>query len=299
MTAAARWGAVLGCAALLWCPPVVAATCQPITSVPITLSAPGVYCLAGSFTFAPAVGAAIDIVADDVTLDLGHYALTGTAGPASQAVGIQATTRRGLTVRGGTLRGFFYGVLFTDLYSAKWAAGGPHLIRNVTFEDNWFRGIRAEGRAVTIEGCHVSRTGGTTVYGPGNYAFGIEVFGAGAQILRNLVDDTVAGTGGESVGISLSDGAYGSVIEGNVVANRALSPLYRSFGVWIGGASRTLLVGNRFLRLDLGAAYGVDSFGQYRDNSAAGVAEIVRECIDSPCSSHLDKPGVTDGGRNN
>jgi len=278
---------------------VAGPACTSIDAVPYEVTAPGLYCLTHDLTYDGVEGAAILVLSDDVTIDLGPFTLTGTGGPGTFSTGIFASDRRGITVRNGTISGFLYGLLILDEEATHWSLGGGHLVRNVTFLANYFRGVRTEGRGNVIEGCHVSGTGATTIFGAGNFAFGIEVFGPGTQVTRNLVEDTVAGAGGESVGISLSDSCYGSVVEGNMIQNPALSATFRSFGVWIGGGSSVLLIDNRFSRVNLGGAYEVQAFGLYRDNLSAGCDEVVRECINSDCSANADNPNVIDGGGNN
>src|SRR5262245_27897329 len=75
-------------------------------TVGITISAPGIYCLATDVIMAASftAGNAIDITASYVTLDLnGHKVHGAAAGPATQAVGIHALNRRNVTVKNGTV----------------------------------------------------------------------------------------------------------------------------------------------------------------------------------------------------
>jgi hypothetical protein len=268
--------------------------CVTIDAVPYEIDAPGLYCLASNLTYAAGTGAAVLIVSDDVTVDLGGFTLTGTAGPGTYAIGIYGDTRRGLTVRNGSVRGFLLGVFLTDDESMDWAAGGGHRVSNLRPIGNYFRGIRVEGRGNVIERNQVADTGGTTVFGAGNYAFGIEVYGPATQILSNIVDRTLAGDGGEAVGISVSDSGYGTVVEGNIIGNKVLAASGHSFGVFVGGGSRVLLIDNRFTRLHFGAVFASSATGLYRDNAFTGCVERVQTCDTSPSCSP-----VIDAGNNN
>ena len=227
--------------------------CVPIASAPYEIRSPGLYCLAGNLTYATGSGAAILILTDDATVDLNGFSIAGTGGSGTFATGVFAQARRGITIRNGTIRGFLYGILLGDDGAQGWAQGGGHLLRDLQLVRNYFRGIRVEGRADVVERCRIADTGGTTVFGAGNYAFGVEVFGPGTQILSNVIDRTVAGAGGEAVGVSVSDGGSGVVVEGNVISNEALPATANSFGVWVGGGSSVLLLDNRFARLSFGA----------------------------------------------
>lgn len=277
--------------------------CVAIGAVPYMILTPGLYCLASDMTYDAGSGAAILVMSDDVTVDLGGFTVTGTAGPGTFAMGVYAGARRGVTVRNGTVRGFLYGVLLIDDETMQWASGGGHRVRNFRAIGNYFRGIRVEGRGNVIEGNQVADTGGTTVFGAGNYAFGIEVFGPQTQVLSNVVDRTIAASSdaGEAVGISVSGNGSGTSVEGNIVSNESLpSGTGQSFGVWVGGASSVLLIDNRFTRLDIGAAFALGTAGLYRDNVFAACEDLVRACkANSACQQSGTNPNLVDGGNNN
>ena len=246
------------------------AGCRPVSSLPYVIDQAGNYCLTAPLVHG-GEGPAILVGADDVTLDLNGFSLTGSAGPGTLAVGIFADTRRGITIQNGSISGFLYAVFLMDDESQGWASGGGHVVRDLYVTGNYFRGIRTEGRAVIVEHCRVARTGGTTVFGPGTFTFGIEVYGAGTQILSNVVDETVSADGGEAVSISISGRGLGTLVEGNIVGNAALPASGASFGLWIGDGSRVLVIDNRFTRLDYGTAYAGGTSGLYRDNLSSGV----------------------------
>jgi hypothetical protein len=274
--------------------------CVAITSVPYQINAPGLYCLASDLTYAAGSGAAILVRADDVTVDFNGFSLQGTAGPGTFAMGVFADSQRGIRIEDGGVRGFLYGVLVMDDESRNWAFGGGHLVRNLRAFDNYFRGIRVEGRGVVVDHCQVANTGGTTVFGAGNYSFGIEVYGPASQLVSNVIDRTRAGDGGEAVGIAVSNSGYGTVVERNVIGNDALPASGDSFGVWVGGGSRVLLIDNRFSGLTIGAAFAFSTAGLYRDNSCAACPTLVRMCANnSSCTQSGNNPSVIDGGNNN
>src|SRR5512143_3103693 len=81
--------------------------CTPITSVPTTISASGIYCLTADINTAIRAGNAIEIAPNHVILGLNGHKLGGlSAGPGTSARGVDAFERQNITVRNGTIRGF-------------------------------------------------------------------------------------------------------------------------------------------------------------------------------------------------
>ncbi len=75
-----------------------------ITSLPITISTPGSYYLTGNLT-ATADGSAITIAADNVTIDLNRFILSGGNTGTRRGIDVPAA-RKNLCVRNGTLTGW-------------------------------------------------------------------------------------------------------------------------------------------------------------------------------------------------
>jgi hypothetical protein len=90
--------------------------CTAITSVPYTISVPGIYCLTGNLETAMTEGHAITINVNNVVIDLNGRKLGGgAAGAGTSAYGIYASGRENITIKNGTIRGFKAGVyLFGD-----------------------------------------------------------------------------------------------------------------------------------------------------------------------------------------
>src|SRR5262245_56705651 len=90
--------------------------CTPITSLFATLTVQGIYCLTSDFSLNMAVGVAIAIDTNNVTIDLnGHKIGNLAAGPGTSAVGIVANRRQNITVRNGTVRGFQKAIVIFDV----------------------------------------------------------------------------------------------------------------------------------------------------------------------------------------
>ena len=81
-----------------------------IDSVPATIATQGVWRLRAHLGTAITTGAAINIAANNVTIDCNDFKLGGLAATdASAAMGISASGRQNATVRRCQLRGFFQG----------------------------------------------------------------------------------------------------------------------------------------------------------------------------------------------
>ena len=192
--------AVLAATAALGGADVGAQTCTPITAVPYTIAAPGRYCLGTTLVYPSATGAAITIAADEVTLDLGWYGeLKGTAGARTRAVGVLARNQRRVKLRGGTIRGFRYGVLFSD----NIVRSEQHVIDGVKVWDSTAVGISLTGANSTITNNRVSNTGGDTPF-----AVGISQAGSFVTMKFNGVWRTAAWQpGGYAAGFDLTHGS--------------------------------------------------------------------------------------------
>ena len=152
-----------------------------ISSVPYTIYSSGFYYLSGNLTY-NGTDKAISISADNVTLDLMGFTVTG-AGKTISTCGIypnvnEATPSKNVEIRNGTVSGFNAGVVgagadirvsriraFNNTWGI-WISGGHTLVEGCTASNNW-NGIQVfSGR---ISGC-VARdnTGqGIILDGPG------------------------------------------------------------------------------------------------------------------------------------
>ncbi len=109
-------------------PPAQAETinCTPINSVPTVITVPGVYCLTRALVTTIASGNAIDVQANNVVIDMNGHRLGGLgAGLSTEARGSHSLNRQNITVRNGTIRGFFIGIFMEG------ASGQGHLIEDV------------------------------------------------------------------------------------------------------------------------------------------------------------------------
>jgi nitrous oxidase accessory protein NosD len=256
-------------------------TCTPITSLPNTITAPGVYCLKSDFTPAITTGNAVEIQADNVVIDLNGYTLDGrAAGIGTAAVGIYAYQRKNITIRHGTVRGFERGIVLND--NPPFTTSQGHLIEDIRADMNTHMGLAAAGRGNIIRNNQVVNTGGST---NNVNTFGIVAFGPGWRLLNNDTIETKEELSGFAYGIYLNN-SEGSVVENNRVGNSSTGP-GTSYGIYMTLSTDVLVSNNRVTTTDNGVYY--DSYtGKYRDNLTSGVTH-----------PFFGGTGVIDAGGNN
>jgi hypothetical protein len=205
--------------------------CTVITSVPTTISSPGVYCLKSNFSTNLATGAAISIDANNVTLDLNGYKLGNlAAGTATLASGID-TTRQNVTVRNGTIRGYYYGIVLNG--------GGGHLVEDVRLDGNTYYGLFVAGTGNIVRRNQIVNTGGST-YFANSGATGIFASGEDARILDNEVTGTTA-PGSTAGSVAVQAGGAGGVISGNRISGTAAQAGGYARGIFWGSGNAVIL----------------------------------------------------------
>jgi len=214
--------------------------CTVIEDLPYTIDESGAYCLRADQVVNLLAGNAVTIEADDVVLDLnGHEIVNFNNGMSNTAYGVYASNRRNVTIRNGTVRWFFYGVVLNN--NAVGANTG-HVIEGLRSDQNRQTGIYAVGRGNLIRHNLVLATGGTTSQGANASAYGIWVNGLDPRI----VDNDVVGTYGQGTG--------------------------RSSAIFLSNDVRdALVVENRISRGDYGARFWGFATGKYRDNLTSSV----------------------------
>jgi hypothetical protein len=213
------------------------ASCRPIrVPLPAVIAEEGVHCLTGNIATAMRQGVAIWIQSDNVVLDLNGFILEGLADRASTtALGIFAGGQQNVTVRNGTVRGFYVGINVFGLNTT---------VEGIRADRNTFMGISVIAAGAVIRGNHVIATGGTGIpvaFFPA--ARGIHVTGPAPRILNNDVTGIPDEPSARATGIAL---------------------------VGVGG----LVVNNRIVSVERGIEFAgfVTSDGKYRDNLTYDVA---------------------------
>lgn len=223
MRAARRLSAVVFCLAVLTgsslAPADAADNCTgTISKLPAVITKSGVFCMKKNLATADPGITAIDVQADNVTIDCNGFTLDGlAAGPATGSIAIGADGKRfNVTVRHCTIRGFQTGVFINAS-----EPGTGHLI-----EDN--RVEQATGN-------------------------GIYVLGNGSIVRRNVVVDMVGKAQfGRATGIVVLGDAIDNVVDGITPPADAVD--FSAEGIYSGGVGNLsgvgfLVQGNRVRNL--------------------------------------------------
>jgi hypothetical protein len=247
--------------------------CTAITTLPYTISSPGIYCFTGDLSTSMTTGNAIEIQASSVTLDLNGHKLGGLgAGPGTQATGIYATDRKNISIRNGSIRGFYNGINVDD--SGTGASAG-HLLEALRLDGNTSIAIQIRGSGSIVRDNQIVTTGGSSL--PSTPSVGIRFYGAGTRVLNNDITD-VFGVGGSEVAIQgLS--ANGAVIRGNRMTNTTRDVSGWSRGIHLYQCNNVLIVDNIIEDTAVGVDYSSSS-GKYRDN--------LTNAVDTPYFSGTD-----------
>ena len=149
---------------------------------PFVISQSGSYRLTGNLTVSATGSDGIEIAADNVTIDLNGFTITGPSEGSGR--GIFSSDHTNVEIKNGTIRDFGY----SGLYASR-LASGYHRVINVRAVGNRY-GIAVEGNAHLVRDCTASRNSSVGIYS-----------GDGASIINNTSFDN-----GHS-GISVGDGS--------------------------------------------------------------------------------------------
>ena len=204
-----------------------------INTVPTVIATQGVYCLSHDVATAITTGNAIDIQANNVTLDCNGYKIGGlAAGSSSTASGIHAdAARQNITVRNCGIRGFYQGI--------NLQGGAGHLIEDNRLDNNLWIGIEVQGDNNRVRRNAVYDTGGTPAV---TYSIGID---AAADVIDNTVAGGFASTaaGPDTYPRGITTYGHGSVVRGNEVSGLAVAGAGFARGILVYGF-RTRVDGN-------------------------------------------------------
>jgi hypothetical protein len=189
-----------------------------ITAIPITISAPGTYCVAAYLATALSEGAAIEIQSDDVTIDMsaGGGLDNLAAGTNTTAMGIHADDRNRITVRGGAIRGFRFGISIENS-APDFANTSGHRVTDVLVE--------------------LSRQ------------VGIEIRGEGTIAMRNLITNTGVDVANGASALALwGPGAYAS--QNRIVTTSTLASNVDANAIFVMGAPKCHVVENQIVNTE-------------------------------------------------
>lgn len=228
--------------------------CTEITTLPRTISAPGLYCLKKDLSTSITSGNAVTVSSNNVVIDCNDHAIAGTASAVSTtAHGVYSSNRTNITIRNCAIRGFYRGALM-------YGTGGSHLVENNAFDRNTYTGVRVDGQGNVVRRNRVMNTGGAS---GGAYA-GIFVYGSDGTVSDNDVMG-IAGKEAQATGV---------------------------YAITVGNGARMSVIGNRISGIAPGtnqAGYGITTTTArtvIRDNSISGNGTIGRP-INAPNTSSI------------
>ncbi len=212
--------------------------CTEITTVPMSITAQGLYCLKGNLLTGISTGTAISIETNNVTIDMNGWRIGGLAGgDASTAIGISSLGRKNVTVRNGSIRGFAAAIQVSDASSSR------HRYEDLVIDGAKSAGIIIAGTNHTIRNNQIWNTGDSSVL---NGAAGILGSG-GLLISSNIIGNTISGVleTSTSNGLRLSSGGLMNVIKDNTITNVIGSAA--DIGIILSNMSDTIIQGNRII----------------------------------------------------
>lgn len=232
-----------------------------ITSVPYTITTPGCYRLIANLTASAAYGGGITINCDNVVVDLDGFTIVNGLQPsyAGPTAAVMASNRSNITVRNGTVRGFYEGV---HLGAANQSLYGL-VVEDMTVIGCWKAGVNVEGaNAGIVRRCTVVATQSSS--SSVDALAGIVVSGIGAWVHDNAVFKTVGAT---SFAIHVA-GSPRAVVERNKIANDGY--IYGASSGINAGGENIVVADNRITSMNVGITYGTTGTGAYRGNITVG-----------------------------
>jgi hypothetical protein len=236
----------------------------PINSVPYIISSPGMYYLNGNLTSTSTTQSGIFISANDVTLDLMGYCLTGPGKTSGAGISGIDTLANNVEIRNGTVKSFgrhgiygsggigirLIGLRVSDMGdSGAWLVGYDHLVIGCSlFNNTYFGAAIAHG---ILKGNHAYNNGGQGLNaGDGStisgnvcrYNVNIGIY---ASAGCTVVDNTVMNSG--QIGLNTYDGctvmrntSRGNSGAGIATGNNCLITNNTTQGLTFGSGSNSL-----------------------------------------------------------
>jgi parallel beta-helix repeat protein len=211
-----------------------------IDSLPTMVSTQGVWCLRHDLATNIVSGKAIEIAANNVTIDCNDFKIGGlSAGNGSQAYGIFASGRQNAAIRHCNVRGFYIGIHL--------GGGAGHLVEDNRLDNNLSQGISVVSATHSVvRGNRVFDTGGSTV---GNGDAG------GIYATADIIDNTVDGVftaGNTNFVEGIIAGTNSMLVSGNRIRGLALTGgVGTAYGIRLLGSGPVTVSHNRIVAGDV------------------------------------------------
>ena len=255
-------------------------TCSPVTTLPATLTSPGVYCLTSNQNFS-GTGDAIVISSSDVVIDFQQFRLKSTNGN----YGVLVERGDDVVIRNGKIDGFVNAI--------RLDGGRGALVEKMRISQTGNIAIASSANSPIIRDNRIDRAGATAIATSGNQVrildndisfhennpyYGIGSDGAQALIQGNRLSQVS--------GIGISVLGAGNIIRNNVVNGASGTVTLIQMSTPVTGASSAIVEGNVLRNGTRGIYAGASTTGKYRDN------------ITHEVTTPYDTGGLTNSGNN-
>lgn len=253
--------------------PVIRAEAQPIPELPFIISESGSYCLTQNLIHADPYTNAIEVKADNVTIDLGGYSLIGpTAEHNETCSAIYMNGRKNVEIRNGTITNFPNNGIF-EADSGVLPEANGHRIINVRVMTIGAHGIVLWGLNHTVRDCTVTQTQVGIEQG-----FGGITCGHISSVINNVVTENAivgirTGSGCLIRDNTLADGSFGIIPgTGSSIVDNTISFMFAD-GIWIRDMDGCLVKGNT-LRANGRYGINVEGYDNVIEENLASSSEI-------------------------
>ena len=197
--------------------------CIPVRR-PATISRAGSYCLMADIDIDQADQDALNLSSDGIRLDLNGHAITGPGGD-TLGSGVRSEGFENITVTGGTIGGFLFGVRLEDTSRST--------VRDVTAIGNSMIGIRVRGDDSVVETNRVEDMSGLGGDFASSHTFGIEAAGANVVVRDNSTRNIYPYREGEGVGVGIADLSLDGQVIGNRIAWDGDAKYGKTLAIWL------------------------------------------------------------------
>ena len=203
--------------------------CTPIETVPLVITTQGIYCLKQDLATSITSGTAILVNTNNVTIDMNGFKLGGLGGGTSTtAYGIATYNRQNVTVRNGTVRGFYNNVYLSG--------GLGHIVEDLRLDAARGNGLFLAGINLIARNNFITNTGD----GAGSSAAGIYVdSGYYLSITGNIIGSVSETSASSGIRVEYAEQ---SAIERNEI--HSIIGAGTRNGIYIGSGVRNVLRDN-------------------------------------------------------
>ncbi|MHC4487363.1 MAG: right-handed parallel beta-helix repeat-containing protein [Planctomycetota bacterium] len=242
--------------------PVMQSDAQPIPNLPYTISESGSYCLTQNLIHTDESTNAIEVNADNVTIDLCGYSIIGPTTTHNETCsGIYMDGRKNVEIRNGTITNFPNdGISELDTGVVSEASG--HRVINVRVTSIGAHGIVLWGSNHTVRDCTVTQTQISIEQGFGAITCGNMTTVIGNVVSENGIVGIRAGGGCMIRDNTLANCSFGIIPQsGSSVIDNTISFMVAD-GIWIRDVEGCLIKGNT-LRGNERSGINVEAFDQW------------------------------------